>query len=311
MTLPEVDVVDVVHRVITAGLEVPEGPVALVDGDVLVAEIKGGRLTRVSANGTTTVVAELGGGPNGAALGPDGRVYVCNNGGSAWVHVVDELYLPQHRPAGERARSMMQIVDLRVGLVEEVYQDEAGHPFNSLNDLVFDAQGGCYFTDFGRAFADVTESGHVYYADPGFVGIRRVLSGLSRPNGCGLSPEEDRFYVSETTTGRVWWWRVEQPGVLVGGETFRGSGGGNLLYGAAGFDLFDSMAVDRDGRVCVATYFDRGVSVISPNGAEVTVLRVADRLITNLAFSPDWSTAYLTAVGSGALLAIDWPWRSV
>ena len=72
-----------VHEV-TTGLEFPEGPVALPDGDVLVVEVQGGRLTRVAPSGDKRVVAELGGGPNGAALGPDGAVYVVNNGGFAW-----------------------------------------------------------------------------------------------------------------------------------------------------------------------------------------------------------------------------------
>ena len=26
-----------------------------------------------------------GGGPNGAALGPDGKIYLCNNGGFSWA----------------------------------------------------------------------------------------------------------------------------------------------------------------------------------------------------------------------------------
>src|SRR2546430_13760591 len=68
-------------REITSGLQFPEGPVALDDGSVLVVEIKRGTLTRVAPDGKQTIVATTGGGPNGAAIGPDGRVYVCNNGG--------------------------------------------------------------------------------------------------------------------------------------------------------------------------------------------------------------------------------------
>src|SRR5579862_5730249 len=71
-------------RTIASGLEFPEGPVALADGSVLVVEIAGGRLTRVRPDGALKTVARLGGGPNGAALGPDGHCYVCNNGGFSW-----------------------------------------------------------------------------------------------------------------------------------------------------------------------------------------------------------------------------------
>src|SRR6478609_11092015 len=71
-------------EVLASGLEFPEGPVAMPDGSVLVVEIAGGRLTRVLPNGELRNVADLGGGPNGAALGPDGHCYVCNNGGFSW-----------------------------------------------------------------------------------------------------------------------------------------------------------------------------------------------------------------------------------
>ena len=59
-------------RILTTGLAFPEGPIAMHDGSVLVVEIQGGRLTRVLPSGERQTVAELGGGPNGAAIGPDG-----------------------------------------------------------------------------------------------------------------------------------------------------------------------------------------------------------------------------------------------
>ena len=61
-------------RELATGLQFPEGPVAMADGSVLVVEIKRGTLTRVGAAGDVDVVADLGGGPNGAAIGPDGAV---------------------------------------------------------------------------------------------------------------------------------------------------------------------------------------------------------------------------------------------
>ncbi len=70
-------------ELVTEGLQFPEGPVAMADGSVIVVEIRRGCLTRVRPNGEHEVLAELGGGPNGAAIGPDGALYVCNNG-DAW-----------------------------------------------------------------------------------------------------------------------------------------------------------------------------------------------------------------------------------
>ncbi|SVD26045.1 uncharacterized protein METZ01_LOCUS378899, partial [marine metagenome] len=66
-------------NVITDQLQLPEGPIAMNDGSVLVVEIKRGTLSRVHPDGQVDIVAHIGGGPNGAAIGPDGHCYICNN----------------------------------------------------------------------------------------------------------------------------------------------------------------------------------------------------------------------------------------
>ena len=60
------------YRVVAKGLEFPEGPIAMKDGSILLVEIKRGTLTRVLPSGSKEIVAELGGGPNGIAIGPGG-----------------------------------------------------------------------------------------------------------------------------------------------------------------------------------------------------------------------------------------------
>src|SRR3977135_2310248 len=72
-------------RVLATDLEFPEGPVVMPDGSVVLVEIRGRRLTRGWPGGGKQVVAEIPGGPNGAAMGPDGKIYVCNNGGFSWA----------------------------------------------------------------------------------------------------------------------------------------------------------------------------------------------------------------------------------
>src|SRR4051812_49658411 len=72
-------------RVLATGLEFPEGPVVMPDGSVVLVEIRGRRLTRVWPDGRKEVVAQIPGGPNGAAIGPDGKCYICNNGGFSWI----------------------------------------------------------------------------------------------------------------------------------------------------------------------------------------------------------------------------------
>ncbi|MDP4736160.1 MAG: SMP-30/gluconolactonase/LRE family protein, partial [Ilumatobacteraceae bacterium] len=61
-------------------LSFPEGPVALPDGSVVVVEMMKQCITRIMPDATKQVVAEIAGGPNGLAIGPDGALYLCNNG---------------------------------------------------------------------------------------------------------------------------------------------------------------------------------------------------------------------------------------
>ena len=93
------------------GLRFPESPLPMSDGSVLVVEIAAGNLTRVAPDGRKTIVAHVGGGPNGAALGPDGAVYLCNNGGFEWKVSEGRWFpagqaqrLPRWLPAACRAR---------------------------------------------------------------------------------------------------------------------------------------------------------------------------------------------------------------
>ena len=72
-------------RVIATGLRFPEGPVAMADRSVILGEIAGGAVTRVAPDGTKSTVSATGGGPNGLALGPDGALYLCNNGGAEYA----------------------------------------------------------------------------------------------------------------------------------------------------------------------------------------------------------------------------------
>src|SRR3546814_17419238 len=76
-------------QIVTTGLTFAEGPIALPDGEILVVETSGRRLTRVAPDGSRTTVADTGGGPNGAAIGPAGRCYICNKGGLGPSHSTD------------------------------------------------------------------------------------------------------------------------------------------------------------------------------------------------------------------------------
>ena len=114
-------------RVIATGLQFPEGPIALDDGSVLLVEIKRGTLSRVQPDGRVEVVAEPGGGPNGAAFGPDGSVYLCNNGGCFEFEEMMGFTLPGPVPPTWTGGSI-QKVDLATGSVTTVYTESSTGP---------------------------------------------------------------------------------------------------------------------------------------------------------------------------------------
>ena len=188
-------------REITSGLRAPEGPVALKDGSVLVVELKGGALTRVAPDGKKEVVAEVEGAPNGAAIGPDGKVYICNNGGLIFAEISGHTLPIPGLPPSYRGGSI-QRVDLASGKVETVYTECNGRPLRGPNDLVFDSTGGMWFTDFGKVEERRRDRGGIYYARPDGSSIKEMVYPIDGPNGIGLALGDKRLYVPQTFEGR-------------------------------------------------------------------------------------------------------------
>ena len=289
---------------VTDGLHFPEGPVALRDGRVVVVEIQSGTITAVSPDGAKEVLATTGGGPNGAAIGPDGKLYVCNNGGFEW-HDMQGMLAPGNQPA-DYIGGRIQRVDLTTGAVEDVYTECNGNPLRGPNDIVFDAHGGFWFTDLGKSRDREMDRGGLYYAQADGSQVTEVIFPLITPNGVGLSPDGSKLYVAETMTGRLWGWDISSPGVLAAPAATPD----NLLYDFPGFQLLDSLAVDDEGNVCVATLITAAITVVSPAGELVAVHTVPqyDVFVTNICFGgDDLRTAYITSSGHGLLYSMPWP----
>jgi gluconolactonase len=291
-------------REIASGLQFPEGPIALRDGSVLVVEIKRGTLSRVRPGGAVDVVATLGGGPNGAAIGPDGAVYVCNNGGFSW-HERMGLTVPGDQPA-DYSGGRIERVDLATGKATVLYRECDGHPLRGPNDLVFDATGHFWFTDHGKVRARERDRGGVYYAAADGSMIREAIYPLDAPNGVGLSPDGTRLYVAETYTGRLYAWDLAAPGEVVMNPM--GPAGSSLLAGLPGLQLLDSLGVEAGGNVVVATLANGGLTVFAPDGTVVEHVPTGDPITTNVCFAgAERTTAYVTLSGTGRLVALDWP----
>jgi len=288
------------------GLHFPEGPVAAADGSLYFVEIQRGTVSRLDPRGAVSVVADLGGGPNGLAAGPGGALFVCNNGGFLFT---DDGGINRVRPGvpDDYRGSWLERLDPGTG-AHAVVADRCGeHAFVGLNDLVFDHHGGCYFTDFGKFYPRFRPNGGLYYARPDLPSVLEVAYPMITPNGVALAPDESVVYVAESETARLWAFDLVAPGRSAK-RPYPSPHGGRIVFGLGGFNRFDSMAVDADGNLCIATLVGGCICVVSPRGELLDQVFTGDPMTTNLCFGgSDLSTAYVTLSGTGRIASLRWP----
>ena len=297
-------------RVIADDLWFPEGPVWVGDGSLLVVEIRRNTLTRIWLDGRKSIVADLGGGPNGAAIGPDGYCYVVNNGGFSFTQRADGRWVTSGAPA-DYVTGRIERVDIDTGKFEVLYDKVGDMKIRGPNDIVFDAHGGFYFTDPGKTYHRTMDRGSVCYAKADGSMIREIIAPIHKPNGIGLSPDGKTLYVAETDTARLWAWDLKGPGELAAAAVAspQSPHGSRFVYGAPTYARFDSLAVEANGNICVGTLDRGGITVCAPTGNTAEFVRVqGDTHVTNLCFGgPDLTKAYITLSYAGQLVEIDWP----
>jgi gluconolactonase len=271
-------------EIITEGLQFPEGPVVMVDGSVIVVEAFGGQISRCW-NGRKQVICAPGGGPNGGAIGPDGALYVCNNGGIGPKHYAD----PESAGRIER-------VDLATGRFERIYTACGDRKLSAPNDLMFDIDGNMWFTDFGRLEQHGKQFGGLYCCRADGSSITRIVDRATSYNGVGISPDMASVYVADTIEARIY--AVERRVELQKPRFV------TTVPGKVGLD---SLAMTAAGNICVATIGDFGaISTVTPQG-EVTATPMEDQLTTNIAFGgADMRDAYITWSLKGMLVKMRW-----
>lgn len=290
-------------REMATGLRFPEGPVAMEDGSVIVVEIAAGKVTRVKKDGTLQTIATPGGGPNGLAIGPDGAIYVCNNGGNFEFREQNGLLFPGHTPASHKG-GRIERVNIATGKVEVVFDACDGEVLQAPNDLVFDTNGGFWFTDHGSTNPKYRTHGALYYAKADGSKITKVLRELLSPNGVGLSPDGKTVHYAETIPGRLYSLPLKAPGEP---EPVAGFTPANFEGAYPGLAYFDSLGVQADGGVCVATILAGGISTFWPSSKKFEHTPLPELIVTNICWGGrNHETAYVTLSSTGRLAEMKW-----
>ena len=289
--------------ILATGLGFPEGPVVCADGTIVLTELRNGRCTRVATDGTVSLFSDCGGGPNGLAIGPDGCFYLCNNGGNHYV----EGHSMGLGPHPDYQHGFIQRIDPKTGQAEILYREVHGNLLSAPNDLVFDRDGGFYFTDMGKRYPRRRDNGGLYYALPDGSQAIEIAYPMLSPNGCGLSPDGRSLYVADTEGARLWVFDVQGPGKVKPKAQFAPHGG-RIVAGLGGNARFDSLAVLANGHIVVATLMAGCLTELTPSGAVVRSVTMPDCYPTNVCFGgSDMHMAYVTLSDTGRLGMLRWP----
>ena len=205
------------------GYKFTEGPAVDRQGNVYFTDIPNNRIHRAGVDGKVIVFKEDTGGTNGLMIGPDGRLYGCQDG-------------------------RQRVVAWAMDGTETVVASEI-----RTNDIAITASGGIYVTD--------PQNKRVWFIDT--KGKKRVVhEGIYFPNGVILSPDQSLLMVADTLLRWVWSFQVQPDGSLANGQSFyRLEMMENTLSGADGMTvdtegyLYVATAIgiqvcDQTGRTC-------------------------------------------------------------
>ena len=263
-----------------ADVRTPEGVSVAPDGTLFAVEnIEGGNIVRIR-NGQ----AEKWLSSSTRARNPDGRP----NGSKFWGKT---LYFADS--------GLKQIWAIAPDKTAQVIVDaKRGECVNGPNDIAFAPNGNFYFTD-----PKWDSKGNVYFC-------RRAAGGkwtttffageFLFPNGVAVAPDGRSVFVGETQRNRVWKIEIKADGSAGNKRVWC-----DLPATPHPWNGPDGMRFDNRGRLFVAQYGNRAIQVVSPQGRVLETLNAGGANPTNVAFSRDQKTLYISETETNAIYKID------
>ncbi|MBN1188262.1 MAG: SMP-30/gluconolactonase/LRE family protein [Dehalococcoidales bacterium] len=251
-----------------------EGPAFNKEGDFFTTDTFSGTVFKISPRKEMSVIFEKKGViVDGTALHKDGRLFiVCLSG-----------ELLSMNPDGSEATFM--------------YPKYNGKTLY-MNDLVFDADGNIYVTDFTGSIADPT--GGVYRLSPDAKTVHSVLQHLASPNGISLSPDGTALWVAESARNDILYIGLQEDRI-----TPRPILGVGCVYYSTGWPGPDSNKVDKEGNLYQCIMGQGRILVLNAHGIPVANVVIPGRAegkylrTSNLAFKPGTREGYITTSGEG------------
>jgi gluconolactonase len=295
--IPLVETPALPWTIVAEGLHFPEGPVVMKDGSVLFVQIEAKQVSRLTPDGKVEMVAQLEGGPNSLCVGPDGAVYIANNGGRFTFAQRNGFNSPGAPPPGFTGGGLIQRLDLKTRKVTPVYDTIDGHPLTAPDDLIFDSKGGLWITELGVK----PGTGAIYYAPKIGAPLSVARAGMSGPNGIGVSPDGKLLHVSMGTN--LLGLDIDGPGKL-STRTYPDGVQAPLHE----FSAADSLKLQADGKVCVCSLIRPGGITIADRSGRTEFLGFPDRFVCNLAFGGKYMRdCWIMLSGLGKIAKVRWP----
>jgi gluconolactonase len=251
-----------------------EGPSFDRAGNLYFVDIPFGRIFRLTPAGDCALVAQYDGWPNGLKIHRDGRIFIADY------------------------KRGLVLLDPASGKAEPILATRNSEGFKGLNDLVFGADGACYFTDQGQTgMHDPT--GRVYRLDAAGR-LDCLMHTIPSPNGIVLNMAENRLFVAVTRQNAVWRAPLMRDGSVSKVGTFL-----QLSGGQAGPD---GLALDREDGLYVC-HLGIGIWRFDANGIPTHLIEpCVGHHMTNLAFGgPGNRQLFITESDTGSILRCDAP----